>query len=479
MKELTLGSLFDGIAGFPLAASRHGIVTKWTSEIEPFPVKVSANHFPDAVQLGDVTKISGADIEPVDIISFGSPCQSVSVAGKRKGLKVTCKSCGYVFEGEVTFICSKCGGETDVAASALFFEAIRVIEEMLQATNWEYPKILVFENVPGLLSSEKGKDFMTVLDNIQDLRFIPDPNILDAQYMGVPQRRKRVFIPCLNAKYLLKQRTNLSWTTLTKWLTEILLLILGELCIQSNIEPDILGLTKQQVDGGLQKRMKLFGIEEISQFMKLLNNWDEMSALYTNELNNSESANEIVNPPNEWNQITLFSEVETESLSIGQSWRNTLDVVLNPERLSTMLTQMNEITNLITSISVTMRFISERITNSKELSLNLSEAALSLLTAMKGAMNYARQCYSKKTKGVEWLCYLGDNFAKLPNCIKQLEQYSSRQCTPQILSQYKGLPGDFEQGRTAREEVAASVGDGTKTTSRINCEPGGDFRNRQ
>ena len=84
--NLTLGSLFDGIAGFPLSASNYGIVTKWASEIEPFPMKVTQKHFPDMKHLGDVTKINGAEIEPVNIISFGSPCQDMSVAGKRAGL---------------------------------------------------------------------------------------------------------------------------------------------------------------------------------------------------------------------------------------------------------------------------------------------------------------------------------------------------------------------------------------------------------
>ena len=103
-RQLTLGSLFDGIAGFPLAAVRHGIKTVWGSEIEPDCVDITEKHFPDMQRLGDITKISGAEITPVDIISFGSPCQNLSVAGNGKGL----------------------AGE----ASQLFFEAVRIIDEM-------------------------------------------------------------------------------------------------------------------------------------------------------------------------------------------------------------------------------------------------------------------------------------------------------------------------------------------------------------
>jgi len=185
--QITLGSLFDGIAGFPLSASRYGIATKWASEIEAFPIKVSSEHFPDMKHLGDVTKINGAEIEPVNIVSFGSPCQDMSVAGKRAGL-----------EG---------------ARSGLFMEAVRIIKEMRIATNGMYPRFAIWENVPGAFSSNNGQDFRAVLEEITETE-IPMPNsgrwaeagmvgrngrsvawrVLDAQYWGVPQRRKRIFL---------------------------------------------------------------------------------------------------------------------------------------------------------------------------------------------------------------------------------------------------------------------------------------------
>ena len=158
--------------GFPYAGIFYGITPVWASEIEEWPIKVTEKHFPNMKHLGDITQIDGAEIEPVDIICGGSPCQDVSVAGNREGL----------------------AGER----SGLFFEAIRVIREMQEATNYEYPKAVVIENVPGLLSSNKGEDMRVVLDELQNLGFIVDPNILDAQYMGVPQRRRRVFIGCVS-----------------------------------------------------------------------------------------------------------------------------------------------------------------------------------------------------------------------------------------------------------------------------------------
>lgn len=184
---LTIGSLFDGVAIFPLSATINNITPKWASEIEQFPVEVSKKHFPGMKHLGDVTKINGAEIDPVDIITFGSPCQDLSVAGKRAGL-----------DGE---------------RSGLFMEAVRIIQEMRDATNANYPRFAVWENVPGAFSSNKGGDFRAVLSALADTE-IPMPQsggwadaglvrgngreiawrCLDAQYWGVPQRRKRIFL---------------------------------------------------------------------------------------------------------------------------------------------------------------------------------------------------------------------------------------------------------------------------------------------
>lgn len=147
--QMTLGSLFDGIAGFPLAAVRHGIKPIWGSEIETDCVDITAKNFPDMKQLGDITKLNGAEIPPVDIISFGSPCQNLSVAGNGKGL----------------------AGD----ASRLFYEAVRIIYEMRGATNGKYPKYIIWENVAGAFSSNKGQDFRRVLEEITKTS-VPMPN---------------------------------------------------------------------------------------------------------------------------------------------------------------------------------------------------------------------------------------------------------------------------------------------------------------
>lgn len=189
---MTLGSLFDGIAGFPLAAERQGIKTIWTSEIEANCTDIAKRHFPDAENLGDITKINGGNIPAVDIISFGSPCQDLSVAGEQKGL--------------------------DGARSGLFMEAVRIVREMRKKTNGQYPKYIIWENVAGAFSSNEGEDFRRVLEEITETNIsMPKSGkwanagmvgieraggavqytawrLLDAQFWGVPQRRKRIYL---------------------------------------------------------------------------------------------------------------------------------------------------------------------------------------------------------------------------------------------------------------------------------------------
>ncbi len=187
-EQLTLGSLFDGIGGFPYAASFYGIRPLWASEIVPECVSVTKKHFPDMEHVGDITKLHGGKLPPVDIITFGSPCQDLSVAsGKRLGL----------------------AGER----SGLFLEAIRIIREMQEATNGEYPKFALWENVPGALSSSSRRDFKAVLEAFADAE-VPMPGsgrwanagmvrgrgvdlawcVYDAQYFGTAQRRRRIFL---------------------------------------------------------------------------------------------------------------------------------------------------------------------------------------------------------------------------------------------------------------------------------------------
>ena len=188
---LRLGSLFSGSGGFELGGLISGITPVFASEVEPFPIRVTTKRLPQMQHLGDVSSLNGAELPPVDIITFGSPCQDMSMAGKRTGL--------------------------NGSRSCLFYEAVRIVKEMRCKTNGKYPRFVVWENVPGAFSSNKGEDFKAVLEalcGVKDEAFvIPEPNgkwenagcimgedfsiawrVFDAQYWGVPQRRKRIYL---------------------------------------------------------------------------------------------------------------------------------------------------------------------------------------------------------------------------------------------------------------------------------------------
>ena len=190
---MKMGSLFDGIGGFPLAGKMAGMTPVWASEIEPFPIRVTEKRLPEMKHYGDIHALNGAELEPVDVVTFGSPCQDLSVAGRREGLSGS--------------------------RSGLFYEAIRIIREMRCATNGKYPRWAVWENVPGALSSHDGEDFRQVLQSLVGIKEptadVPLPakgkwlgageimedhcslawRILDASKgWGVAQRRRRVFV---------------------------------------------------------------------------------------------------------------------------------------------------------------------------------------------------------------------------------------------------------------------------------------------
>lgn len=199
-RNMTLGSLFDGSGGFHLSASICGIVPSWASEVEPYPIAVTKSRFPQMRHLGNASKINGAEVEPVDIITFGSPCQDMSIAGKRAGIK---------HEGL---------GDEEATRSGLFMEAVRIIKEMREKTHGVHPTFAVWENVPGAFSSNNGEDFRIILETI--IRIV-EPNAsmppvpkggwpradcycgdgwsiayrtFDAQYWGAPQRRRRIYL---------------------------------------------------------------------------------------------------------------------------------------------------------------------------------------------------------------------------------------------------------------------------------------------
>lgn len=189
---MTIGSLFSGAGGFELAATKAGMTPLWASEIEPYAIAVTSARFPGMEHLGDIRAIHGGEIAPVDVVCGGSPCQDMSTSSPTRGEGV---------HGE---------------RSGLFWEMIRVIKEMKEATHGKYPRFVVFENVPGALSCHGGEDFAQIVEAFASLCaggvHVPRPQrwqnagvvvgdgwslawrVMDSQYFGCAQRRKRVYL---------------------------------------------------------------------------------------------------------------------------------------------------------------------------------------------------------------------------------------------------------------------------------------------
>lgn len=166
---LTYGSLFSGVGGFDMGFDNAAYQCEWQVEWDPHCQQTLQYHWPDVPKYLDVQNVNGRQIAPVDVVIYGSPCQDLSVAGKRAGL--------------------------DGQKSSMFFESVRIFKEMRDATGGRFPRVVVWENVPGALSSNQGEDFKAVLKALEDIGALAQWwYVLDAQYFGVPQRRRRVFL---------------------------------------------------------------------------------------------------------------------------------------------------------------------------------------------------------------------------------------------------------------------------------------------
>lgn len=160
MQQLTFGGLFAGIGGFDKGFESAGMRCLWQAEKDRDALRVLAHHWPGVLRHDDVCTAGKHNLPPVDVVCGGFPCQDLSVAGKRAGL----------------------GGER----SGLFYEMTRIVHELR-------PALLVWENVPGLLSSGRGRDFLAVLTELDRIGYPGCWTTLDARWFGVAQRRRRVF----------------------------------------------------------------------------------------------------------------------------------------------------------------------------------------------------------------------------------------------------------------------------------------------
>lgn len=440
---MTLGSLFDGSGGFPLAGLIHGIEPIWASEIEAYPIAVTKARLPNMKHLGDVMNINGAEIEPVDIITAGFPCQDASVAGKRLG-----------FDGKRT---------------VLFYEAARIIREMLEATNGEYPKYLLFENVPGILSVHGGEDFCAIMDELTDMGFIADVNILDAQYMGVPQRRRRVYFLCTKADNILHRRTIISESITLQLLTELLLVILVEALKASGVAPKnsaVLGVLQRE--NGRAQRMKLFSLHKEENLVMLRENLTDIQRKFVNVHENwGEKAGADQMEVHMWTKGDMqYTDLDTgqQSWSIEQLLNWILDENLHLQRSSITSTSTSRTTTQIICTCVrallfmqeyTVHFV-KYVAETAPRQLYCLQWALSISTEVKEFMKNARQKYRKSPECMGWYDVLVSSEQKLSACGNEFKRCFGNERAA-ILFERESLQRHTSQSGEAWQGVASDT----------------------
>ena len=422
-------SVCSGIEAATVAWSPLGFDALAFSEIDKFPSAVLAHHYPDVPNLGDMTKFKEwPDYEP-DILVGGTPCQSFSVAGLRKGL-------------------------ADPRGNLML--TYLAIAERYQ------PEWIVWENVPGVLSSNGGKDFAVFLDALEELGYICDIEILDAQFFGVAQRRRRVFVCGQHRDDLLRKKTGSSALTITQCLQEILQAILTVERSRSGVGREKLALPARSKDGAT-RRMKLLGLQgEGDCWPMLLENLAEALRRCQREQKLLDVPHgELEKAPTRDAQSTVFQTENLFTLT-EQSLRHALDEALEVMKLFTTSTPTREITQTqIYTCSKTALLIAKLTLLLNHSSPPFWSAASSCLTSLKEYIDYARQTSSQIFAGVERVQPWSD-------FIEQAERTSESfldigiECFGEVFSVPDCLQRHSPPSREKREGVAPTISARTK-----------------
>jgi site-specific DNA-cytosine methylase len=435
------GTLFSGI-GAPECAMP-SIDWRWCADIDPFACAVHRARFPGVPNLGDVTRLSADAIEPVDLIVFGSPCQSFSVAGKRLGLDDP--------RGNLTLV------------------GISLISKLK-------PRYVVWENVPGVLSDDDGKTIQTVIDLFTQIGYVCDIDVWDAQHFGVPQRRRRVFVTCVLLDDLTKQRTSISERIMGDLLAQALLATWGAALAAWSPEPghSAFASRTELPAGSLQKKMRSFdALLGGSAVTRLLGFWDGSLAPCTEEPPNSGSTSLLRRErpkPASRTGIAGFPSPEPMGsgdgdrnigLSLRAIWEDFWHRVSGP----TTSTSTDSITSReICSFARLSLSIVQSIISSPDCSLSRPwssdfwSLAFSSLRLAEDVIDYARsascELFSPPKLRADW----GDNLDAARSCYDLIERRIGGWATPgQIFSFAKSLRGDTAPRREAGERVAASL----------------------
>lgn len=427
-------SLFSGI-GAPECAMA-GWDWLWHAEIEPFPAAVMAARHPRSVNLGDVNAEDFVEralaAGKPDVIVWGAPCQSFSVAGKRFGLK---------------------DPRGDMA-----FTGLKIISQIK-------PEWFVFENVPGLVSIDDGEVLTAFLDAVEEMEYVMDLDILDAKFYGVPQRRRRVFICAQRADSIRKMKTLSSALTISQCLIEILLLVLIAASDQSTIDSENLAFDATDPRASLRRRMKLFGLQKMrdDQVSTLAENLDAILASSDCGPCASDSAHgggrsSIATATGSRGSTNSATGSCGGFQSTVPSWKECLADALRIASECIISTRESETTNQrIYICAQTMLHIIARITQSQSCSPAFWSAAQSASTAIKGFMNYARFASGDLFTAVEWLQPWRDFLGQAERTIQPLANLRDRNFGQEVLPFAEGVRGNNPPSREAREGVAGTI----------------------
>jgi DNA-methyltransferase (dcm) len=438
------GSVCSGIEAASVAWHSLGWEAQWYSEIEHFPSEVLKHRFPDVPNLGDMTQLFSNKTfldSHIDLLVGGTPCQSFSVAGLRKGMEDP--------RGNLTLT-------------------------FLSLIDIKKPKWIVWENVPGIISSNQGKDFQSFLDGLEEIGYICDVEILDAQHFGVAQRRKRVFVCGQSVDSILKERTITSALTIAQCLTEILHGILIEVLSLYEREP-IKSDQASLLRDGVMRRMKLFGIltencnyknwQEllVDVFLKhhpVQKNWDlPLGGKSQKEL----TLEDLLMGLNQEGQSTLTEE----------SLRKALEDLYEVMKLYTTLTLTKEtIQSKISMFFQAGESISRLIARLSDSSPNSLSATLSSLTLLQELTNYARQTNSNIFSEMAGIYEVGDFLKQAQHRNAVVGYLGDWRPAAAVLFESESLQRDSKPIRKKGQETPADAQGGVGKSGDVSCAGG-------
>ena len=431
---MTYGSVCSGIEAATVAWHPLGMRPLWFAEIEPFPSAVLAHHYPDVPNYGDFTALLDKPPAWVDVLVGGTPCQAFSVAGLREGL-----------------------ADPRGALTEAFFKLASVMR----------PRFIVWENVPGVLSIDGGKVFSDILSYLEEIGYVVDADVLDAQFFGLAQRRQRVFLVCQDIADIRQQRTTSSGLVLAQCLTEISALVLAGARGQSQTGPRSSAPGSGGAVDSVRRRIRLFGLEDADHRAT----WRESLAAIlpssacglgaSGSISGGADMADTRTPTTDTPFAGLWQERAGASPSIAPSWPNILDAlwpIMSAFTTSTSTSAISE-SEIFTCAQTTLS-TAWRIGLSKDSSPRFWTAASSASTAMLEFTNYASSFCRGLFAETRWVREWDHFLREAVRCHHALGGAGDWSRPPPLLSLAEGVRRDSPPRRETGAGVAGSVGAG-------------------